>query len=200
MTQRRRLPDRRTGWTHNVKLDGQSLYLQTGEYADGALGEIFVRISKAGSTLQTMTDSWAKGVSYALQYGCPLETIVNGWVNVQCSPCGEVTGHPDIVRALSVQDLCVRMLALHYLGRRDLANAPVLAEPAAETVVDEPLPALGPVAQAWVREGDEGRRGQAEPPTPGGSGQTCTQCGSSRLQRSGTCFTCQQCGSTSGCS
>jgi ribonucleoside-diphosphate reductase alpha chain len=119
---RRSLPSRRAGYTQKVKIDGHSIYLRTGEYEDGNLGEIFLDINKEGTLLRSMMNCFAVAVSLGLQYGVPLEEYVDVFTFSRFEPNGMVQGHDNIKRATSIIDFIFRDLAIAYLGRNDLAH------------------------------------------------------------------------------
>ena len=119
---RRRLHDRRHGYIRRVTIGGHTLYLHTGEYPDGTLGEIFIDMHKDGSMVRAMTNAFAQLVSISLQYGVPLDKFVTSFVNTRFEPAGIVTGHERITRATSILDFVFRELGLHYLKRDDLAT------------------------------------------------------------------------------
>ncbi len=204
MNERRLLPDRRLSWTRKLRLDDQSIYLTVGHFDDGTPGELFIVLSRAGSTLRCALDQWARMFSTALQYGAPLTELVDMHLWVQAEPCGDVVGHPDIVRARSVFDLVARVMGLEYLGRTDLGNENVLplAQPAASVpevadpvVRDATFEELEKVAEGYRQMAQ--KRSQAV--AKGYEGQACQQCGHFTLKRTGTCLTCQTCAATSGC-
>jgi ribonucleoside-diphosphate reductase alpha chain len=134
--QRRRLPARRRGFTQEARVAGQKVYLRTGEYDDGSLGEIFIDIAKEGAAFRSMINCFAIAVSKGLQYGVPLEEFVDTFTFVRFEPQGMVTGHPNIKIATSMIDYVFRVLGLEYLGRTDLVQNPeAIAEPEED---DEP--------------------------------------------------------------
>ncbi|MCY4237812.1 MAG: vitamin B12-dependent ribonucleotide reductase [Rhodospirillaceae bacterium] len=120
---RERLPDRRRGYTQKAIVGGHKVYLRTGEYDDGALGEIFIDMHKEGSAFRSMMDSFAIAVSMGLQYGVPLEEFVDAFTFTRFEPQGMVEGNDAIKMATSVIDYIFRELAVSYLGRDDLAHA-----------------------------------------------------------------------------
>lgn len=118
---RRRLPKKRIGWTQEAKVGGHKIYLRTGEYEDGKLGEIFVDMHKEGATLRSIMNCFAIAVSLGLQYGVPLEEYVNLFTLQNFEPRGPVD-HPNIKHATSIVDFIFRLLAMEYLGRTDLVH------------------------------------------------------------------------------
>ncbi|MFA3783012.1 vitamin B12-dependent ribonucleotide reductase [Melioribacteraceae bacterium 4301-Me] len=122
IAKRRRLPDRRTGYTQKVKINGQSVYLRTGEYENGQLGEIFIDMHKEGAAFRSLLNCFAISISLGLQHGVPLEEFVDAFVFTRFEPSGIVTGHDRIKMSTSVIDYIFRELAVTYLGRNDLAH------------------------------------------------------------------------------
>jgi ribonucleoside-diphosphate reductase alpha chain len=122
LTQRRRLPDRRAGYTQKARIGEHKIYLRTGEYEDGTLGEIFLDMHKEGAAFRSMTNCFAIAVSLGLQHGVPLEEYVDAFVYTRFEPNGMVTGNPHLKMATSIIDYIFRELAISYLGRNDLAH------------------------------------------------------------------------------
>ena len=121
---RRRLPARRRGFTQEARVAGQKVYLRTGEYDDGTLGEIFIDMHKEGAAFRSMINCFAIAVSKGLQYGVPLDEFVDTFTFMRFEPQGMVTGHPNIKMATSMIDYVFRVLGLEYLGRTDLVQNP----------------------------------------------------------------------------
>jgi ribonucleoside-diphosphate reductase alpha chain len=121
---RRRLPARRSGFTQEARVAGNKVFLRTGEYEDGALGEIFIDMHKEGAAFRSMINCFAIAISKGLQYGVPLEEFVETFTFTRFEPQGMVTGHPNIKMATSIIDYVFRVLGLEYLGRTDLAQVP----------------------------------------------------------------------------
>jgi ribonucleoside-diphosphate reductase alpha chain len=177
------MPDRRPGYTQKFRVGGQTGYLRTGEYADGTLGEIFLTLSKQGSTLQGVLNSLAISISLGLQYGVPLEEFISAFRDARFEPNGPVARHPKIKFASSIIDLVVRDLEDTYL---QAGNAkPAECEVPGQGVESKALPTP---ESAKVN------------PTTGYSGNPCSTCGEFKLVRTGACYCCQACGSSSGCS
>ncbi len=122
MTTRIKLPNRRRGYTQKMVVGGQSLYLRTGEYEDGRLGEIFVSLGKEGDLISSLINSFCIVTSIALQSGTPLEDLVKNFIFSKFEPAGQVLNHPDIKMASSILDAIFRDLAINYLGRDDLKH------------------------------------------------------------------------------
>lgn len=116
---RKRLPGTRAGYNQKFTIGGQTIYLRTGEYADGRLGEVFIDISKAGSTIRAMCNALALAVSKSLQHGVPLQEIVDDYKGWKFEPSGRVDGDPRILEADSILDYVFRELELTYI-KKDL--------------------------------------------------------------------------------
>jgi ribonucleoside-diphosphate reductase alpha chain len=119
---RRRLPYRRAGYTQKAKIGQHTLYLRTGEYEDGSLGEIFLDMHKEGAAFRSMTNCFAIAISLGLQHGVPLEEYVDAFLFTRFEPNGGVQGNPHIKMTTSIIDYIFRELAISYLGRHDLAH------------------------------------------------------------------------------
>jgi ribonucleoside-diphosphate reductase alpha chain len=120
--ERERLPGRRKGYTQKAIVGGHKVYLRTGEYDDGKLGEIFIDMHKEGAALRAMMNNFAIAVSVGLQYGVPLEEFVDAFTFTKFEPAGMVQGNDSIKNATSILDYVFRELAVSYLGRNDLAH------------------------------------------------------------------------------
>jgi ribonucleoside-diphosphate reductase alpha chain len=198
---RRRLPDDRAAMTHKFSVGGQEGYITVGLYDDGTPGEVFVKMSKQGSTVSGLMDSVAIAWSMALQHGVPVESLISKYIDHRFEPSG-FTGNPRIPMARSVVDYLARWMASRFLSEEDQRLAGVLPltapEPASggeAEIADDQL-AFRDVAAPAEGSGGEGTRSRLVLQS---TGQTCTSCGSSDLVRSGTCLTCRTCGATSGC-
>ncbi len=132
-SQRETLPARRSGYTQKVSVGGHKLYLSTGEYANGRLGEIFVALHKEGSAFRGLMDAFAIAVSIGLQHGVNLEDYVEAFTFTRFGPAGAVEGDPAVLQATSMIDYVFRNLAVNYLGQTNLAPATLEA---ADTVGD----------------------------------------------------------------
>jgi ribonucleoside-diphosphate reductase alpha chain len=119
---RRRLPDRRKGYIQKASVGGHKVYLHTGEFDDGEIGEIFIDMHKEGAAFRSLMNNFAIAISIALQYGVPLEEYVDAFVGTRFEPSGDVEGNDSIARATSILDYLFRELAVSYLGRDDLAE------------------------------------------------------------------------------
>jgi hypothetical protein len=120
---RHELPGRRAGYTQKAAVGGHRLYLRTGEYDDGTLGELFIALQKEGAAFRGLMDSFAVAVSLGLQHGVPLEAFVEAFTFTRFGPAGAVEGDPAVTRATSLLDYVFRHLASNYLGRRDIPEA-----------------------------------------------------------------------------
>lgn len=175
---RRELPSKRSGYTQKVRMEGHSIYLRTGEYENGDLGEIFLDINKEGTLLGGMMNCFAIAVSLGLQYGVPLEEFVDVFTFSRFEPSGMVVGHSHVKNSTSIIDFLFRDLAINYLGRGDLGNVRPAREVVQENAVSE-----YEIARVKGYEGDP-----------------CPACNSLTMVRNGACLKCLSCGETSGCS
>jgi len=121
--ERKRLPDRRKGYTQKALVGGHKVYLRTGEYNDGQVGEIFIDMHKEGAAFRSLMNNFAIAISIGLQYGVPLEEFVDAFTFTRFDPAGVVEGNSSIKMATSILDYIFRELAVSYLGRNDLAHA-----------------------------------------------------------------------------
>jgi ribonucleoside-diphosphate reductase alpha chain len=122
MREREKMPDRRKGYTQKAVVGGHKVYLRTGEYDDGRLGEIFIDMHKEGAALRSFINNFAIAVSLGLQYGVPLEEYVDAFTFTRFEPAGPVQGNDSIKYATSILDYVFRELAVSYMGRYDLAH------------------------------------------------------------------------------
>jgi len=206
---RRRLPDERQSITHKFDIAGHEGYITVGLYEDGQPGELFLTMAKEGSTISGFADAFAQAISYALQYGVPLQDLVDKFSHVRFEPAG-MTKNPDVRFAKSIVDYIFRWLAVKFLSQEAQYHAGVNVREAAtspEQLVLDVQATTGPAAgdrtaapsdPADRRTGAE-RRGSAfaaiqnqEDAPP------CSTCGSIMV-RSGACYKCPNCGTTSGC-
>jgi ribonucleoside-diphosphate reductase alpha chain len=208
---RRKLPRIRDSRTYHFEIADLDGYFTVGEYEDGTPGELFVNISKQGSTLSGLMDSFAISVSHGLQYGVPLKSYVKTLRGTTFAPSG-ITDDKDIRTAGSITDYIVRRLALDYLSfddRLELGMASLDDMPTEEqtTLLDDPAMEEAPVQQEQVKqENVEPAPVAAATPAPRTVKQTadstaplCYNCGN-QTQRAGSCYVCSSCGSTTGCS
>jgi len=224
---RRRLPQRRTGFTQKASVGGHKVYIRTGEYEDGSVGEIFLDMHREGAAFRSLMNCFAIAVSLGLQYGVPLDEFVDAFVFTRFEPSGIVGGHDRIKMATSVIDYVFRELAITYLGRDDLAQ--VSTEDIRHDAVGEgknqhkkkrteaddanvrPIAVGQSANQAMLSAGSSsattGRASTSHAATAvqqarwmGYEGDPCPECGSLTLVRNGTCLKCESCGATTGCS
>jgi ribonucleoside-diphosphate reductase alpha chain len=229
IAKRRRLPDRRSGYTQKAKVNGQTVYIRTGQYDNGQLGEIFIDMHKEGAAFRSLLNCFAIAISLGLQHGVPLEEFVDAFVFTRFEPSGMVTGNDKIKMSTSVIDYIFRELAVTYLGRNDLAHVTpeeLMAKKAKKKTVEEDFVSEEVVSEKYVeldREASMSKTNvttQIKPlpersSTPakqsnvtkikearekGYTGDVCVECGSLTMVRNGTCLKCMTCGSTSGCS
>ncbi len=224
IVERRSLPAKRRGFTQKAKINGQALFLRTGEYADGTLGEIFIDMAKEGATMRSMLNCFAIAISIGLQYGVPLEEFVEKFVFTRFEPSGMVD-HPNIKTTTSIIDFIFRSLAYEYLGRNDLVH--VLDKPEVENLGNEEWDANTPTIGERKPELSDVRvlgatNGKAQAPKASkpeivkkvtqmfdavnsaaknmqSDAPACNVCGHITI-RSGTCYKCLNCGNSMGCS
>jgi ribonucleoside-diphosphate reductase alpha chain len=218
---RRRLPKKRPSETVSFSVAGAEGYLTASSYPDDGLGEVFLKMSKQGSTLAGVMDAFSVAISIGLQYGVPLETYVSKFTNMRFEPAG-MTDDPDIRMAASVMDYIFRRLALDFLPfetRADLGiftaqerAAQARAEAAGETWTPEvDMAAFASSAPIETKPAPE-KAAQTLPPSIGSSmdlleqvqskesdAPLCFTCGT-KMRPAGSCYVCEGCGSTSGCS
>ncbi len=221
---RKRLPTRRGGYTQKCKIGGQSVYLRTGEYENGQIGEIFIDMHREGAAFRSLMNCFAISISLGLQHGVPLEEFVDAFVFTKFEPSGMVNGNPHIKMSTSVIDYIFRELAVTYLGRDDLAHVgpeeilmrtlrpvdgsdegeqgivakKVAPQPVAEPVAVEPVVDKTPHRGSLKVSAATAEYERAK--KMGYTGDACTECGSMTMVRNGTCLKCNTCGATSGCS
>ncbi len=227
---RRRLPQRRGGFTQKASVGGHKVYIRTGEYDDHTVGEIFLDMHREGAAFRSLMNCFAIAVSLGLQYGVPLDEFVDAFVFTRFEPSGIVSGHERIKMATSVIDYVFRELAITYLGRDDLAQ--VSSEDIRHDTLgsgkdQHKLPREEPKEVAEVRPIAVGQSSSApvvdsseatlpfnfSTPNPdpsktavqharwmGYEGDPCPECGALTLVRNGTCLKCDSCGGTTGCS
>ena len=118
------MPDRRKGYIQKATIGDHKVYLHTGEYEDGKIGEIFIDTSKEGELVKALMNNFAIAISLGLQYGVPLDEFVSAYVDTKFEPSGEVYGNDRILSASSILDYIFRELAISYLNREDLAHTP----------------------------------------------------------------------------
>ena len=121
---RSKMPDRRKGYIQKVTIGDHKVYLHTGEYDDGKVGEIFIDTNKEGELVKALMNNFAIAISLGLQYGVPLDEFVDAFIETKFEPSGEIKGNDRILNATSILDYIFRELAISYLGREDLAHTP----------------------------------------------------------------------------
>jgi len=122
-----RMPDRRKGYIQKAQIGDHKVYLHTGEYNDGKIGEIFIDTNKEGELVKAMMNNFAIAISLGLQYGVPLDEYVDAFIDTKFEPSGGVNGNDRILSATSILDYVFRELAISYLGREELAHTPSIA-------------------------------------------------------------------------
>ena len=135
------MPDRRKGYIQKATIGNHKVYLHTGEYEDGKIGEIFIDTSKEGELVKALMNNFAIAISLGLQYGVPLDEFVNAYVGTKFEPSGEVYGNDRILSATSILDYIFRELSISYLNREDLAHTPSIGGTGEST--DTPIEAIG---------------------------------------------------------
>ncbi|MGW4422688.1 vitamin B12-dependent ribonucleotide reductase [Streptosporangium sp. NPDC004631] len=216
---RRRMPNQRPGTTTRFTVGGAKGYMTASSYPDDGLGEVFLKMSKQGSTLAGVMDAFSVAISIGLQYGVPLDTYVGKFVNMRFDPAG-MTDDPDIRMAASVMDYIFRRLALDHLPYDDRAALGIFSasERAAQQRGEDPAPipadeVIAELATSAPIEAPQSRPEAAlvvtAAPQEAGSleshrGRTadaplCMTCGT-KMRPAGSCYVCEGCGSTSGCS
>ena len=125
-----KMPDRRKGYIQKAQIGNHKVYLHTGEYNDGKIGEIFIDTNKEGELVKAMMNNFAIAISLGLQYGVPLDEYVDAFIDTKFEPSGNVDGNDRILSASSILDYVFRELAISYLGREELAHTPSIASTA----------------------------------------------------------------------
>ncbi|MDA8653438.1 vitamin B12-dependent ribonucleotide reductase [Candidatus Actinomarina sp.] len=198
------LPERREGWTQEARIAGHKVYLRTGEYPDGTLGEVFIDIAKEGATLKGVLGCFAIAVSKGLQYGVPLEEFVDTFTFQTFEPRGMVEGHENIKMSNSIIDYVFRALGLEYLDRTDIVQVPPKEKDVQET---ETAP-VTKTETAPVTKTETAPVEQAENSVATvqevlgdmmGDAPACNECGHITI-RNGSCYKCLNCGNSLGCS
>jgi ribonucleoside-diphosphate reductase alpha chain len=185
---RRKLPDERHAITHKFSIAGHEGYITVGMYEDGKPGEIFLVMAKEGSTISGLMDAFATSISMALQYGVPLEALIEKFSHVRFEPSG-FTKNPEIPYAKSITDYIFRWMASKFLSTEH--QEAVGVHPSGESL----RPVAG-VASAAARTSEPSSHGTFHNQT---DAPPCHYCGSI-MTRNGSCYRCANCGSTSGCS
>jgi ribonucleoside-diphosphate reductase alpha chain len=224
IVERRSLPAKRRGFTQKAKINGQAIFLRTGEYSDGTLGEIFIDMAKEGATMRSMSNCFAIAISIGLQYGVPLEEFVDKFAFTRFDPAGFVE-HPNIKSTTSIVDFIFRVLGYEYLGRTDLvhvldkpevlntgtddwddvpsgleyANSPELSSVRVVSTSSNGVHP-GKTKQAITAKAETGLDAMnAAAKSMQSDAPACNVCGHITV-RSGTCYKCLNCGNSLGCS
>jgi ribonucleoside-diphosphate reductase alpha chain len=134
---RSKMPDRRKGYIQKVTVGDHKIYLHTGEYDDGKVGEIFIDMNKEGELARSLMNNFAIAISLGLQYGVPLDEFVDAFIETKFEPSGEIKGNDRILNASSILDYIFRELAISYLGREDLAHTPSISKPSNEKLPND---------------------------------------------------------------
>ena len=134
INERSKMPDRRKGYIQKVTIGDHKIYLHTGEYDDGKVGEIFIDMNKEGELVKALMNNFAIAISLGLQYGVPLDEFVDAFIETKFEPSGEIKGNDRILNASSILDYIFRELAISYLGREDLAHTPAINRPREDSV------------------------------------------------------------------
>ncbi len=220
IVERRTLPAKRRGFTQKAKINGQALFLRTGEYSDGTVGEIFIDMAKEGATMRSMLNCFAIAISIGLQYGVPLEEFVEKFVFTRFEPAGMVD-HPNIKSTTSIVDFIFRTLAYEYLQRTDLVHVidkPEVMNTGTDDWDEIPTsleydkkstpelsevrvvaPKEAKVAKAVVKAETSLDAVNAAAKSMQSDAPACNTCGHITI-RSGTCYKCLNCGNSMGCS
>ncbi|WP_395671851.1 ribonucleotide reductase [Phenylobacterium sp.] len=208
---RRKLPDRRKGYIQKASVGGHKVYLHTGEYDDGELGEIFIDMHKEGAAFRSLMNNFAIAISIGLQYGVPLDEFVDAFVFTRFEPAGPVTGNDTVKSATSILDYIFRELGVSYLGRDDLAsddpgalNADGLGHGKADAGMDEPQPASRFISRGFSRGAAPDNlvflpsAGRSGGPAANEAADVCASCGDIAVVRKGSALICQTCGVRAG--
>jgi ribonucleoside-diphosphate reductase alpha chain len=200
---RRKLPDRRKGYIQKASVGGHKVYLHTGEYEDGELGEIFIDMHKEGAAFRSLMNNFAIAISIGLQYGVPLDEFVDAFVFTRFEPAGPVTGNDSVRSATSILDYLFRELGVSYLARNDLANADpdeLNADGLGDGKQDDedgPQPASHFISRGFARGAAPDNlvflpSAAARPPAA--EADVCAACGDIAVVRKGASLICETCG------
>ncbi|MFM8771967.1 MAG: vitamin B12-dependent ribonucleotide reductase [Candidatus Kapaibacterium sp.] len=217
--ERRRLPKRRHGYVREATVGGHKVYIRTGDFDDGSLGEIFIDMYKEGASFKGLLNCFAVLTSKALQYGVPLDELVDTFTFTRFEPAGFVEGHEAIKNATSILDYIFRTLGYDYLQRTDFVHVPQVDAAQAKGNLDAPVASAEAPSQApadvispaptynEVMEAVSGAVDQdgakaklLDPKNMGYTGEACSKCQSTQVVRNGACTMCLNCGTTTGCS
>ncbi|MBK9264476.1 MAG: vitamin B12-dependent ribonucleotide reductase [Polyangiaceae bacterium] len=201
-----RLPKKRTGFTQEAKVGGHKIFVRTGEYVDGTLGEIFIDMHKEGAAFRSLMNCFAMSVSIGLQYGVPLQTFVDQFTFTRFEPQGVVEGHDYVKLSTSIVDYIFRTLGIEYLHRYDLAHV----QPEPNVAIQDPtdtraqesssgVPVLPAATRAPSHERTASSALDAQLEDMMGDAPVCDGCGHITV-RNGACYKCLNCGNSMGCS
>ncbi len=226
---RKRLPGRRSGYTQKAIIGGHKIYLRTGEYKDGTLGEVFLDMYKEGAAFRSLMNSFSIAISLGLQYGVPLEEFVDAFTFTKFEPNGGVCGHDRIKMSTSVIDYIFRELAITYLDRHDLGHVDPqeIIKDTKNASSEQITHSIDPFALSQDRN-IEKTSSPSSPSSPSSSSsskslllvknasstlqkkkearlmgyqsESCRECGNITLLLNGSCLKCDTCGTTTGCS
>lgn len=213
-SERRMLPKRRKGYIREAYVGGHKVFLRTGEYEDGSLGEVFIDMYKEGASFKGLLNCFAVLASKALQYGMPLEELVDSFTFTRFEPAGAVQGHNAIRNSTSILDYVFRSIGYDYLGRKDFVHVKAVDEvPPSGVEGEEKAKSNGsashqpPVAEAVPEQhhlmseyASSMSTQMLQAKVQGFTGEQCENCGSMRVKQNGTCKVCEDCGTTTGCS
>ncbi|MGI9540369.1 MAG: vitamin B12-dependent ribonucleotide reductase [Miltoncostaeaceae bacterium] len=199
---RRRLPDDRQALTHKFSVGGQEGYITVGLYDDGSPGEVFVKMSKQGSTVSGLVDSLAIAWSMALQHGVPVEALISKYVDHRFEPAG-MTGNQRIPMARSVVDYLARWMGSKFLDEEDQRAIGILTDAYRAELEGKGQMKLDGSSEPQTEPSNGNGNGNGSGHKPRlqltSTGEVCSSCGSVDLIRAGTCLTCRTCGATTGC-
>ncbi|ACF13528.1 ribonucleoside-diphosphate reductase, adenosylcobalamin-dependent [Chloroherpeton thalassium ATCC 35110] len=225
--ERRRLPKKRKGYIREAYVNGHKVFLRTGEYEDGTLGEIFIDMYKEGASFKGLLNCFAVLASKALQYGMPLEELVDSFTFTRFEPAGRVDGHEAIKNATSILDYVFRSIGYDYLQRTDFVHVKAVDElPSGNGHADKEKgsavaePKHASPAHPEIKMSSEGKHANKKHPNTtapssrmmsetqkilearvkGYTGEQCPNCASMNVKQNGSCTVCEDCGMTSGCS
>jgi ribonucleoside-diphosphate reductase alpha chain len=201
-----RLPKKRSGFTQEAKVGGHKIFVRTGEYVDGTLGEIFIDMHKEGAAFRSLMNCFAMSVSIGLQYGVPLQTFVDQFTFTRFEPQGMVEGHDYVKLSTSIVDYIFRTLGIEYLQRYDLAHVqpePVTIQDPVDTRAQESSSGM-PILPAATKTSSSHGHGaasalDAQLEDMMGDAPVCDGCGHITV-RNGACYKCLNCGNSMGCS
>jgi len=224
IVERKKLPGRRNGFTQKASVGGQTIFVRTGEYSDGTLGEIFIDIHKEGAAFRSLMNCFAIAVSIGLQYGVPLEEYVDKFVFTRFEPSGFVEHHPNIKNATSMVDYIFKLLGFEYLNRTDLvqvqptedqvtsfrhnenptpqqAGIETASRPKLEIIENITIRNIEPIATGGQNVAPMSSEDQSQQYLSKmmGDAPPCDVCGHITI-RNGTCYKCLNCGNSLGCS